>query len=165
MNLSHPPVVCEQDKLARHLAHDLRMASIHEAAHVVVATRLGLNAQAHVIPSGTANPIEEKLFIGQTRHAKGNSHQTKMICLAGTVAEECDGDPDVDGIGLMDWIESGVVALSDTDAAGAGAYTAEDLDHCIGLVREAWTEIEAEAERLAEQGMRLYREMQETAGP
>ncbi len=149
------------DQLARHVEHDLRGVAIHEAAHAVIARRLGLGATPLVFPSMTSDPLEEKLFIGKTCHQRGDGYQTKMIALAGIVAEACDGESDVDGMNLMDWMESDVFAISATDAAGAGKYTEGDLDHCIGLVREAWAQIETEAEQLAAQGLRLYREMQE----
>lgn len=153
----------EETAFARYLEHDVRKASIHEAAHIVIARRYGVWAQAYLVPTGTLDPFKEKSIVGQTMFGSLDSHRTKMVCLAGTIAEELEADPDLVGSQMFEALDDGILSLSESDAKGAGDYTVKDLDDCIELLRGAWKEIEEEAALLATRGIQLYRQMQEVA--
>lgn len=140
--------------------HDLRMASIHEAAHAVVVRHLGGHANACVTPSYTSDPIEEKLYVGHTWFGRRdlNIRQLMMVGLAGTVAEEVYSAPDCSGWSLFEALQEDVIGLSDSDAELVGRYTAADLDECIKLVSDLWNSIDMEAVYLAGTALDLLKQ-------
>jgi hypothetical protein len=128
---------------------DLRKVCIHECAHKAVAWHFGAPSQVTISfnPNGS---IEDKFFAGQTQvHASLSESETRVMCLAGTVAEQVDLDRNVEALDLWDWIGS-AIDLSDTDAAGAGDWDLADLEKCVALVKRLWPEIELAASRQIE---------------
>ena len=129
-------------------ARDLRRVCIHECAHEVVARHFGAACAVAITPNPNGS-IEEQFYTGQLEiFAKLPKPQTRLICLAGSIAEQVDRDPSVKADDLADWLENGTLELSPTDAVGAGAYKLRDVRRCISLVKKLWPAIETAA-RLA----------------
>lgn len=79
----------------RHLqAWDRRLASIHEAGHLVVAGHLGIkSAEAWIAPVNNASAGDMKTWIGQCGFLAGQRRMSNIgwmkIAVAGHVAEQC----------------------------------------------------------------------------
>ncbi len=129
-------------------ATELRKACIHECAHAAVAQHFG----APVSVTITANPdasIEEKFYSGHVKlSTKLSKSKTRLVCLAGTIAEQFDTCRNLTGHDIADWIDLKAITLSETDAAGARGYTRRHLGECVALVRDLWRTIEREATQL-----------------
>ena len=136
--------------------HDLRRACLHEGAHCIVARYFGIQAHAHVEPTGTDDPMNYKAWVGRTSlFMIADACQRRLIGLAGTVAEELDCNPNADAIDLFDSLESGTIFLSDTDSNLVGPYTDDDVAQCMALVRELWHLILNECELMMNQAREL----------
>ena len=61
-----PEAAVDMRRLARIEARDRRLAAIHEAAHVVIARRVRVEAAAWIFRRPTADPRREKTWGGQT---------------------------------------------------------------------------------------------------
>lgn len=124
------------------LQHDHLMTSIHEAAHTFVARKLGyINAHFRIWPTNTAD-IAEKTWIGQTYFQKEVAPSDhRLICLAGTIAEQFYHDRDVRGMDIFEYLEDDTIALSQTDAKGAGEYGEDDIDESLNIVKSCWSDI------------------------
>lgn len=129
---------------------ELRAAAIHEAAHAVIARHFGYEASAQVFATPDPGP-DDKSWTGRTMFYQETAgrRDSRLIALAGTVAEQIDDDPDLEALDIADWLEAGVIELSATDARMAGDHAVEDMEEAVMLVRHLWEEIEAEAELLA----------------
>lgn len=76
---------------ARINAYDRRLASIHEAGHMIMAVHQGYDAHGWIHPSETDTPLEKKTWLGHMTAGNlpleiGHSH-LRRIGIAGMVAE------------------------------------------------------------------------------
>jgi len=113
-------------RLARIEARDRRRAAIHEAGHVVIAGRVGVEAAAHIFRHPTADPGLESTWGGLASiYSKPSRPHRAMIGVAGAVAEHVwSGELDFlrDG-GEAVWWDA--AAMSDTDWRLAGCAPGE----------------------------------------
>lgn len=128
------------------MAHDLHSAAIHEAGHSVIAAHFGVPTHAELRKNASGG--EDVNWVGGWTRMFGkpsSAEAARVIGLAGVVAEAYAADDRVDGGEIADYLALGVMALSETDAGMAGGWTADDVERCLGLVRDAWPEIERQA--------------------
>jgi hypothetical protein len=83
---------------ARIQAHDRRRSALHEAGHVVMAWRYGLDAQAIIKPLIDRDPDTDKSWTGRTGHRniwRVSNTARVHIAVAGAIAENRPGDYDL----------------------------------------------------------------------
>ncbi len=135
------------DEIAR---RDLIRACVHEAAHAHVAGTLGYHADWRVTKTDASNIYQEKAWVGQTRFFQQLSpDHEKLIGLAGSIAEEFMDDPSVCADDLLDYLQSGAIELSSTDAQYTGEIDELAVSKTLELVKGAWNRILTDAERRA----------------
>jgi hypothetical protein len=108
-------------KVIRVIARDRRMAAIHEAGHMVVASRFGFRCQAFILPTPDNDRGEEKMWVGRCSLAgrKPTKQRKRMIAVAGAVAEAYWQDRDIwDVAEEIDWYEPAVMSPTDWHLAG-----------------------------------------------
>lgn len=144
-------------KERRIIAHDRRMAAVHEAGHVVVAMHLGVDVlDADIRPNPTDNIRFEKSYLGRATYAQpSDSEQARLIAVAGMVAEEVwkahgpayehwwDHMCDPACMSHSDWVGTGCKPGEPDDALIEAAETVEDL-----LGRELLPKLTALSRRL-----------------
>lgn len=69
-----------------------------------------------------------------------------LVGLAGLVAEELLDEPLADAWELVEYIENGGIAMSETDAAMAQGFTVEDVEETMRLLSDHWPEVQQAAE-------------------
>lgn len=123
---------------------DLRMAAIHEAAHIVVGMHFSCFGQLNLFRTGTTDPVNERQWRGNVEFFASHDDLAahKEIFLAGSVAECVADDPDVHGVEIFEWLEMEIIELSATDAAGAAGYTEDEVIRCCDMVKASWADIE-----------------------
>jgi len=129
------------DDLAYAHKRDLLLACIHEYAHMIVARHLGIHGFVKIARNGSGGELERHFGGTFTRFADGNTHQKRMIGLAGTVAEHVYCDPAIEAFQIADFLECGADELSISDADISGDYTAADIEECLVLVKLLWATI------------------------
>lgn len=145
----------------RILAWDRRMAAVHEAGHVVVARRFGLEIlSAWIVPNDADDP-QEKTWIGrvQIRTSGAPEMVCRMVGVAGSVAEHLwsggwieDFFPDA--MSESDWHLAGCLPDKPDDALLDAVGEVGQLFHCGG---PDWRELIAETRRLIVESRRLCR--------
>ena len=127
---------------------DLRNVCYHEHAHGQVAWHYGIPSIVEVEPNETPNPLEEKTWGGRCWYysSLGLGERRRMIGLAGELAVLLLEEPDLHPQDAFDHLDLDPHALSETDRAFAGPLTYEDVEACMGLVRQLWPKIERAAE-------------------
>lgn len=129
-------------------AIELWKACIHECAHAAIARRFGASAEVKIRANADTS-MQENLYIGRCKIVPElPKEQTRLVALAGVIAEQFGKNHDVTGDFIAKWIELENITLSARDAAGASGDTRRDLDECVSLVRQLWTDIEREASHL-----------------
>lgn len=98
------------------LAHDRRMAAVHEAGHLTVAhMKQVTNARASIYRHEDAgDPMEMKTYGGQVI----GSHLPPSAYVAGQAAEALDEDPNVAADQLIEYGQRDLMATSPTDFLG-----------------------------------------------
>lgn len=121
---------------ARIEARDRRLAAVHEAAHVVIARRVRVEAAAWIFRRPTADPRREKTWGGQTTFYSQFSRpqHRRMIAVAGAIAEHVwDGELDfLRDEGEAVWWDAAI--MSDTDWRHAGCEPGEPNAKLMGAV-------------------------------
>jgi hypothetical protein len=132
---------------------DLRAACIHESAHMIVARHLGVGGFIHIGRNQGGGATGEQFVGGRLMHYGGQFHpidgqpdeqQSRLIGLAGSVAQFYDRDRDVPKEDIVGRLE-----LSVTDEDMAAGFDEGDIERCLLLVQQLWGDIEAEAARAA----------------
>ena len=92
----------------------------------------------------------------RTGHCRGVFRHTAILpgLLKGTdcslikdlVAEELLDEPLADAWELVEFIENGGIAMSETDAAMAQGFTVEDVEETMRLLSDHWPEVQQAAE-------------------
>jgi hypothetical protein len=130
-------------KAIRVISRDRRMAAIHEAGHMVVASSFGVLCQAWIVPV-LGSERWQKMWVGQCCFSgkKPTKQHQRMIAVAGAVAEACWQDRMIwDVADEWDWYDPDVMSESDWRFAGClvGEPTMPSLPqstksaHCCGL--------------------------------
>jgi hypothetical protein len=128
------------------MRNELRVALVHEHAHVLVAEHLGMTGTVNVKPNpnGSSALDGERFWLG---HAQifgiggAPANVKRLVGLAGLVAEQVYYDEDVLAAGIMAEVDLIGLELSETDAALVGHYSEEDVAKTLELVRRHWSEI------------------------
>jgi hypothetical protein len=127
-------------KAFRIIIGDRRMAAIHEAGHIVIAQKFRLpSGNAWIGPTGTADILEERTWIGHVRKgllfdAKCTKRQSKMVGVAGVVAEHCwQGDVDTDW--FEPWYDPNLTSASDWRLIGCPPGNPHEP--CLAAVKPA----------------------------
>jgi Cft2 family RNA processing exonuclease len=133
------------DKIRR---RDLQLIAYHEAGHLIALTKLGGYGYISIEEDPEADARELRLYSGRVHiRAQPTADRDRvLIGLAGLVAEELLDDPHADAWELVEYIESGSIAMSDTDAAMAKGFTADDVEQTIRLLSDHWPEVQQAAE-------------------
>jgi len=126
------------------MRQDLYMVCLHEAAHAKVAHRLGY-AGVHFRIWRRTDPAAARAFGGATYvFEETTAEHTRLICLAGVVAELLAAQTPPDDDTIQSWLIDGAVRLSSADAAGAEGFSAPDVARTVELVRTCWPAIQEE---------------------
>lgn len=127
-------------KKHRMMAHDRRMAAVHEAGHAVMAMHLGLDVlDAAIYPNRTEDIFSEKSYVGRTTYDRPtNLEQNRLISVAGMVAEHVWK---ARGPAYEYWwdVICDPACMSDTDWAGTGCEPGEPDDDLIEAAEAALT--------------------------
>jgi hypothetical protein len=104
---------------ARRLARDLLLSAAHEAAHVVVARQLGVDAFAWLWMRGASDTENDRLVLGrcQLLDTPASEHHYKLIGVAGAVGELLLYDPDFCNVDVHK-----IMSRADRENAGAPDY-------------------------------------------
>jgi hypothetical protein len=138
----------------RTLARDRRHAAVHEAGHLVVATRLGFETCSAWIVANDGGGTDEVTWLGRVQiHNPGKLPKTaqRMVGVAGSVAEWL-----WQGGWIEDYSPEGLMSESDWHLAGC---IPDEPDHALMVAvaevgrlfergSQGWQELIAEARRL-----------------
>ncbi|WOL30538.1 hypothetical protein [Pseudomonas fragi] len=119
------------DKIRR---RDLQLIAYHEAGHLIALTRLGGYGHIRIEDAPEASDVRElRLYCGRVYIlAQPTAERAHILVgLAGLVAEELLDEPLADAWELVEFIENGGIAMSETDAAMAQGFTVEDVEETI----------------------------------
>jgi hypothetical protein len=115
-------------------ARDRRLAAIHEAGHFTIGRHLGLLAINARIEKNLNRGPDEKLWIGNTKIQRTTPAKSRMVAVAGAVAEFCwNGETYEDT--QDDW--ENPLTMSDTDWVLSGCNPGDpsrELMHAIERV-------------------------------
>ena len=110
------------DKIRR---RDLQLIAYHEAGHLIALTRLGGYGHIRIEDAPEASDVRElRLYCGRVYIlAQPTAERAHILVgLAGLVAEELLDEPLADAWELVEFIENGGIAMSETDAAMAQGW-------------------------------------------
>lgn len=141
----------ELSKAVAVVQQDLTRACYHEAAHCAVAFHFGVHGHWRVWPTTNEASINLQItnsFEGRFYpfNSPADEHVSRMIGLAGVIAELLLEDELVEGWEIDEYLSFGTLELSETDAAAAGDFNESDLSACLNIVKSLWPTIKQEAE-------------------
>lgn len=121
----------------KHYIRDRRHAAIHEAGHVVVAERLGVEGYAHITLTDTDDIRNDKAWVGRAFFdgGMGSARTKRLICVAGAVAEHCWRYRDDECLEWEYW-DGDIAAMSASDWQGAGVEPGEPDQKFINAVQK-----------------------------
>lgn len=127
------------------MRRDLYRTCFHEAAHATVAQRLGYAGTHFRIWRSPVGAQSGEGVAGQTYVFDAPSVEDgRVICLAGAIAELLLDGTEASSRVIHEWLVTGTIGLSDSDADGASGFSSHDTYRTIELVRQCWASIEAE---------------------
>lgn len=123
---------------------ELRRAAMHEAAHALIAARLGVTGRIKLSVSAAGVDGSFHIAAGQTLSLA----TCERVAVAGGVAEALHDEP---GIGVQELARrlrllSGGVSRSDAELCG-GIVSADAIDDVLNTLRAEWREVEELARR------------------
>jgi hypothetical protein len=137
----------------RTFAGDRRITAVHEAGHLVIARRLGLEVVSAWIMPNDAAPPDERTWIGRVqifRLGEKGERARRMVGVAGSVAEWLwfggwieDFFPDA--MSESDWHLAGCAVDQPDDAL---MQAASDVGELFARGGPGWQELVAESRRL-----------------
>ncbi len=127
------------------IAADLRRSCIYGYAHQVVADQFGVGGFINIVKNVNGGALE-KHYTGEfTARARLQGQIARLVGLAGPVAACYDDDPGISAPEIEERINFDLFNLSDTDAPAIEASNEEDIEQCLGIIRQRWDDIEKNA--------------------